>query len=75
MTPILALNVADLPLFSLYQLLCEMYELLKNEFPTHGLEIVFVSRDHDETSFDNYFRTMPWLSIPWNVQRELLAQR
>ena len=55
-----------------------MYDHLKNEFPVHGLEIVFVSRDRDELSFSNYFKTMPWLSTVWNGQgdlRDLLSNR
>ncbi len=51
-----------------------MYDHLKNEFPTHGLEIVFVSRDRDESSFGHYFRTMPWLSVPWNGQGDFRDQ-
>lgn len=47
-------------------MLCEMYNSLKDEFPSHGLEMIFVSRDRDEQSFENYFTTMPWLSLPWD---------
>lgn len=46
-------------------MLAEMYEFLKEDFPTHGLEIVFVSSDRDANSFRGYFVSMPWLSIPF----------
>ncbi|KAG8377974.1 hypothetical protein BUALT_Bualt08G0089600 [Buddleja alternifolia] len=31
----------------------------------HNFEIVFVSSDHDQTSFESYFQTMPWLALPY----------
>jgi len=30
------------------------------------LEVVFVSRDRDEESFDAYFAKMPWLAVPFS---------
>ena len=47
-------------------LLAEFYEHLKSVYPSHGLEIVFISKDRDEPSFRNYFRSMPWLSVPFH---------
>lgn len=41
-----------------------MYEILKESFPTQGLEIVFVSSDRDAAGFNQYFASMPWLAIP-----------
>jgi hypothetical protein len=46
-------------------MLVEMYDVLKEAFPTHGLEMVFVTSDRDAMSFGQYFATMPWLSIPF----------
>jgi thiol-disulfide isomerase/thioredoxin len=46
-------------------MLAEMYTHLKEEFPTHGLEIVFVSSDRDANGFNSYYSSMPWLSIPF----------
>jgi hypothetical protein len=46
-------------------MLAELYLHLKEVFPTHGLEVVFVSSDRDQQSFDNYFSSMPWLAIPF----------
>jgi thiol-disulfide isomerase/thioredoxin len=34
---------------------------------TKGLEVVFVSSDQDETSFQEYFGSMPWLALPFNA--------
>jgi len=53
------------PCRSFTPMLAEMYEYLKETFPTHGLEIVFVSGDRDEHSFRQYYETMPWKSIPF----------
>ncbi|PON93954.1 Thioredoxin-like fold containing protein [Trema orientale] len=33
--------------------------------PDEDFEIVFVSSDHDQTSFDSYFDSMPWLALPF----------
>jgi Thioredoxin-like/PUB domain len=46
-------------------MLAELYQVLKESHPTHGLEIVFVSSDRDEASFAAYFGSMPWLAIPY----------
>jgi len=48
-------------------MLAEFYEHLKQENPTHGLEIVFVSSDRDANSFANYYRSMPWLAVPFEA--------
>ena len=36
-----------------------------NNDQEEDFEIVFVSSDHDQTSFDSYFDTMPWLALPF----------
>ena len=46
-------------------MLAEMYAHLKEERPSHGLEIVFVSSDRDANSFQSYFDKMPWQAIPF----------
>eukprot|EP00429_Kryptoperidinium_foliaceum_P006015 CAMPEP_0176014200 /NCGR_PEP_ID=MMETSP0120_2-20121206/6700_1 /TAXON_ID=160619 /ORGANISM="Kryptoperidinium foliaceum, Strain CCMP 1326" /LENGTH=1189 /DNA_ID=CAMNT_0017347133 /DNA_START=97 /DNA_END=3666 /DNA_ORIENTATION=- len=53
------------PCRSFTPMLAEMYAHLKEERPTHGLEIVFVSGDRDASSFSQYYRTMPWLAVPF----------
>ncbi|XP_074643561.1 nucleoredoxin-like [Tubulanus polymorphus] len=47
--------------------LCRTYNKLKED----GLnfEIIFVSSDRSESSFDEYFSTMPWLAIPFGDER------
>eukprot|EP00934_Nitzschia_sp_Nitz4_P008147 Nitzschia sp. Nitz4//scaffold374_size14026//5689//8782//NITZ4_008959-RA/size14026-augustus-gene-0.11-mRNA-1//1//CDS//3329549623//8137//frame0 len=47
-------------------MLAELYVHLKDHYPTHGLEIVFVSSDRDPGSFQHYFGTMPWQAIPFD---------
>jgi hypothetical protein len=47
-------------------MLVEMYHVLKESHPTHGLEIVFVSSDRDQGGFIHYFSSMPWLAIPFD---------
>jgi Thioredoxin-like len=46
-------------------MLAEMYTYLKQEYPTHGLEIVFISSDRDYNSFEQYYSSMPWLAMPF----------
>jgi len=36
------------------------------------MEIVFVSSDKDQASFDSYFKEMPWKALPF-AQRDLKA--
>lgn len=47
-------------------MLAEMYDYLTDTYPSHGLEIVFVSGDRDEQSFRNYYQSMPWKAIPFD---------
>lgn len=30
-----------------------------------GMKVVFVSSDHDQAAFDEYFKEMPWLALPY----------
>lgn len=53
------------PCKSFTPLLAEMYEALKDDHPSHGLEMVFVSSDRDSLSFDTYYSSMPWTAIPF----------
>ncbi|KAH9319316.1 hypothetical protein KI387_021085 [Taxus chinensis] len=43
--------------------LIKFYSDLKNK--GEDLEIVFISSDRDEESFQEYFRSMPWLALPY----------
>ena len=58
-------------------MLSEMYETLKDANPSHGLEVVFVSSDHDGASFENYFQTMPWMALPFTerAKKKVLSQQ
>jgi Thioredoxin-like len=43
------------------------------------MEIVFVSSDRDEQSFAQYFRTMPWLALPFDnslrISKQMLSAK
>lgn len=45
--------------------LASIYYKINQEFTIHSFEIVFVSSDHDQTAFDSYFGSMPWMAIPY----------
>jgi len=40
--------------------------ILKKTDKGTDLEIVFVSSDRDQSSFDDYFLEMPWLALPYS---------
>ncbi|KAI5573027.1 hypothetical protein BDE02_10G051200 [Populus trichocarpa] len=44
-------------------LLVEVYEQLSSK---GGFEVVFISSDGDDESFNTYFSEMPWLAIPFS---------
>ena len=41
-----------------------------NEF-----EVIFISSDGDQASFDEYFAEMPWLALPYGDERKKLLDR
>ncbi|XP_057949039.1 probable nucleoredoxin 1 [Malania oleifera] len=43
----------------------------KNE----AFEVIFISSDHDQSSFDEFFSTMPWLALPFGDVRGPSLQR
>ncbi|CAF1118739.1 unnamed protein product [Rotaria sordida] len=45
--------------------LAEIFKQLDNEFK-NKLEIVFVSSDEDQATFDEYFKEMPWKALPYS---------
>ena len=47
--------------------LAEFYELVK-EGNENDLEIIFVSSDSDDASFQEYYGEQPWVSIPYKNQ-------
>lgn len=46
-------------------MLAEFYDQLKEE-NGDALEIVFVSSDSDDGSFNEYYGSMPWVSVPFS---------
>ena len=50
-------------------MLIEAYNHLKDEFPSHGLEIVFVSSDRSDAEFNQYYASMPWAAVPYDANR------
>lgn len=61
------------PCRSFTPMLAELFLHLQEEANAnhaHGLQIVFVSSDRDESSFQHYFGTMPWLALPFDPRRK-----
>ncbi|KAL2895314.1 putative nucleoredoxin 2 [Bienertia sinuspersici] len=55
-----------LPCVKFIPKLISIYQRIKQNLPQEeDFEIVFVSSDRDEASFQSYFGTMPWLAIPF----------
>ncbi|XP_013403357.1 nucleoredoxin [Lingula anatina] len=50
--------------------LATFYEKFKKTDKGKDFEIVFVSSDRDENSFNDYFKEMPWLALPF-AERDL----
>ena len=55
-------------------MLIEAYNHLKEVFPTHGLEIVFISSDRSDQEFHQYYASMPWAAVPYDNNRALQQQ-
>lgn len=51
----------------------KVYERCKGQ--GKAFEVIFVSGDHDEASFSQYFATMPWLAVPYadRVRQQTLS--
>jgi hypothetical protein len=49
-------------------MLVKAYNHLKEEYPSHGLGIVFISSDRSETKFIEYFASMPWMALPYGCE-------
>ncbi|KAL5144355.1 putative nucleoredoxin 2 [Glycine soja] len=48
--------------------LISVYEKIKHELAGKGeedFEVVLISSDRDQASFDSYYSTMPWLALPF----------
>ncbi|XP_016503413.1 putative nucleoredoxin 1 [Nicotiana tabacum] len=51
----------------------EAYENIKAK--SGPLEVIFISSDQDQASFDDYFATMPWLALPFGDERKASLSR
>ncbi|XP_060214261.1 probable nucleoredoxin 1 [Lycium barbarum] len=51
----------------------EAYETIKAK--NGPLEVIFISSDQDQASFDEYFATMPWLALPFGDERKASLSR
>jgi len=45
--------------------LVQICTMLRNT--NKNIEIIFISLDHDEASFLDHFKSMPWLALPFNT--------
>ncbi|KAK3420197.1 hypothetical protein EUGRSUZ_G01004 [Eucalyptus grandis] len=48
--------------------LTEAYEKIKAT--DDAFEVIFICSDKDQTAFDDYFAPMPWLALPFGVERK-----
>lgn len=57
--------------------LAKIYREIKKEKKTSSLEIVFVSSDRDEASFQGYFNEMPWMALNYSEReiKQTLSER
>lgn len=53
--------------------LVETYHKIKGKEDT--LEVIFISSDRDQTSFDEFFAGMPWLALPFGDKRKSSLSR
>ncbi|XP_054790664.1 probable nucleoredoxin 1 [Prosopis cineraria] len=53
--------------------LVEAYENMKAR--DNALEVVFISSDRDEASFNDFFAGMPWLALPFGDSRKSFLSR
>jgi nucleoredoxin len=53
--------------------LVDCYKSLYNELK-HKFDIVFLSWDHDQESFDHYYQEMPWKALPYSGKSIFLLQ-
>jgi nucleoredoxin len=44
----------------------QLAEWYSSNLKAKGLEVVFVSSDRDDSAFQDYFKEMPWLAVPYS---------
>lgn len=54
--------------------LIKAYHDIKSKDDT-SFEVIFVSNDRDKSSFDKFFKSMPWLALPFGDPRKMLLDR
>jgi len=54
--------------------LIDAYHTIKTQ-DNDALEVVFISSDRDQDSFDELFAEMPWLALPFGDSRKELLSR
>ncbi|XP_050719245.1 uncharacterized protein LOC126999973 [Eriocheir sinensis] len=54
--------------------LVALYKHLK-ENTKHQFEVILVSSDTDETAYNDYFRDMPWLALPFSETKRKVSTR
>ena len=55
-------------------MLAEFYKNVNKD--KKQVEIIFVSSDHNQKDFDDYFATMPWIAVPFDSDnKELLGDQ
>ncbi|XP_062110319.1 probable nucleoredoxin 1 [Humulus lupulus] len=53
--------------------LIKAYQEIKEK--DDAFEVIFISSDSDQSSFDEYFSIMPWLALPYGDSRKKLLNR
>nr|AMA21639.1 cotton nucleoredoxin 1 [Gossypium barbadense] len=53
--------------------LVEVYKKIKEK--DDAFEVIFISSDRDQASFDEYYSGMPWLALPFNDARKSSLSR
>lgn len=53
--------------------LIKIYHEIKEK--DNQFEVIFISSDSDQSSFDEYFSSMPWLALPYGDERKKLLDR
>ncbi|VFQ89936.1 unnamed protein product [Cuscuta campestris] len=53
--------------------LIDAYDTIKEE--DDAFEVIFISSDRDQASFDEYFSQMPWLALPFGDERKRSLSR
>lgn len=54
-------------------MLIEVYHEIKAK--DNAFEIIFISSDRDQSSFDEFFGGMPWLALPYGDERKKFLSR